>query len=244
MKNGHHLAAGGLSLHHHAQQVALVTDHGIVDGHAIQCAAVQCEAIEGIQRVTANDKAGKIAHLWPLALDAFQCLVGLVLGLDAVVIHYLLAQLGVFGLERLVLSHHVIDAGVLFPQGGHAAADHSSHFLEWSSRHAQQLLRSGSQAAVGTGVGHDAHQKHRDAHQDLEFPGIEKVFQGVFLRLQKGADSPEPSAPSVTSLHMSSIGVQHVVQNIHMIQHRTGTLGHAIQRVLRNMDINACLALD
>ena len=43
---------------------------------------------------------------------------------------------------------------------------------------------------------------------------------------------------------MSSIGVQHVVQNIHMIQHRTGTLGHAIQRVLRNMDINAGLALD
>ena len=35
------------SLHHHAQQVALVTDHGIVDGHAIQRAAVQREAIEG-----------------------------------------------------------------------------------------------------------------------------------------------------------------------------------------------------
>ena len=45
-------------------------------------------------------------------------------------------------------------------------------------------------------------------------------------------------------LHMSSIGVQHVMQHIHMIQHRTGTLGHAVQRVLRNMHINAGLALD
>ena len=43
---------------------------------------------------------------------------------------------------------------------------------------------------------------------------------------------------------MTAVGVQHVVQHIHMIQHRTGTLGHAIQRVLRNMDINAGLALD
>ena len=45
-------------------------------------------------------------------------------------------------------------------------------------------------------------------------------------------------------LHMSSIGVQHVMQHIHMIQHRTGTLGHAVQRILRNMHINAGLALD
>ena len=45
-------------------------------------------------------------------------------------------------------------------------------------------------------------------------------------------------------LHMSSIGVQHIMQHIHMIQHRTGTLGHAIQRVIRNMDVNAGLALD
>ena len=45
-------------------------------------------------------------------------------------------------------------------------------------------------------------------------------------------------------LHMSSIGVQHVMQHIHMIQHCTGTLGHAVQRVLRNMHINAGLALD
>ena len=43
---------------------------------------------------------------------------------------------------------------------------------------------------------------------------------------------------------MSSIGVQHIMQHIHMIQHRTGTLGHAIQRILRNMDVNAGLALD
>ena len=43
---------------------------------------------------------------------------------------------------------------------------------------------------------------------------------------------------------MSSIGVQHIMQHIHMIQHRTGTLGHAIQRVLRNMDVNAGLTLD
>ena len=45
-------------------------------------------------------------------------------------------------------------------------------------------------------------------------------------------------------LHMSSIGVQHIMQHVHMIQHCTGTLGHAIQRVLRNMHINAGLALD
>ena len=43
---------------------------------------------------------------------------------------------------------------------------------------------------------------------------------------------------------MSSIGVQHIMQHIHMIQHCTGTLGHAIQRVLRNMNVNASLALD
>ena len=43
---------------------------------------------------------------------------------------------------------------------------------------------------------------------------------------------------------MSSIGVQHIMQHIHMIQHRTGTLGHAIQRVIRNMDVNAGLTLD
>ena len=43
---------------------------------------------------------------------------------------------------------------------------------------------------------------------------------------------------------MSSIGVQHIMQHIHMIQHRTGTLGHAIQRVIRNMHVNAGLTLD
>ena len=43
---------------------------------------------------------------------------------------------------------------------------------------------------------------------------------------------------------MSSIGVQHIMQHVHMIQHRTGTLGHAVQRILRNMHINTGLALD
>ena len=43
---------------------------------------------------------------------------------------------------------------------------------------------------------------------------------------------------------MSSIGVQHIMQYIHMIQHCTGTLGHTVQRVLGNMHVNAGLALD
>ena len=42
---------------------------------------------------------------------------------------------------------------------------------------------------------------------------------------------------------MSSIGVQHIMQHIHMIQHCTGTLGHTVQRVLGNMHVNAGLAL-
>ena len=43
---------------------------------------------------------------------------------------------------------------------------------------------------------------------------------------------------------MTAISIQNVVQDIHMVQHSTGTLGHAVQRVLRNMHINAGLALD
>ena len=43
---------------------------------------------------------------------------------------------------------------------------------------------------------------------------------------------------------MTAVGVQHVVQHIHMIQHCTGTLGHTVQRVLGNMHVNAGLALD
>ena len=45
-------------------------------------------------------------------------------------------------------------------------------------------------------------------------------------------------------LHVSAVGVQHIMQHVHMIQHRTGTLGHAVQRILRNMHINTGLALD
>ena len=68
-----------------------------------------------------------------------------------------------------------------------------------------------------------------------------KNAQLLCLKLFRILSSTLPREPL---LHMSSIGVQHVMQHIHMIQHRTGTLGHAVQRVLRNMHINAGLALD
>ena len=35
---------------------------------------------------------------------------------------------------------------------------------------------------------------------------------------------------------MTAVGIQNVVQDIHMVQHSTGTLGHAVQRVLSHMD--------
>ena len=43
---------------------------------------------------------------------------------------------------------------------------------------------------------------------------------------------------------MAAVGVQHVVQDIHMIQHCTGTLCHAVQRIFRNVYVDAGLALD
>ena len=43
---------------------------------------------------------------------------------------------------------------------------------------------------------------------------------------------------------MTAVGIQNVVQDIHMVQHSTGTLGHAVQRVLSHMDIDAGLALN
>ena len=99
----------------------------------------------------------------------------------------------------------------------------------------------------------------------LNFQVSKKSFKAVFLpNLQKSADSRAIRAQSSSSaaqqrkgppsayrrkwhsrgLHMTAIGVQHVVQDIHMVQHRTGTLGHAVQRVLGHMDVNAGLALD
>ncbi len=43
---------------------------------------------------------------------------------------------------------------------------------------------------------------------------------------------------------MTAVGIQNVVQDIHMVQHSAGTLGHAVQRVLSHMDIDAGLALN
>ena len=43
---------------------------------------------------------------------------------------------------------------------------------------------------------------------------------------------------------MSSVGVQNVMQDIHMIQHSTCALGHAVQRVLGHMHVDAGLTLD
>ena len=68
-----------------------------------------------------------------------------------------------------------------------------------------------------------------------------KNAQLLCLKLFRILSSTLPREPL---LHMSSIGVQHIMQHVHMIQHRTGTLGHAVQRILRNMHINTGLALD
>lgn len=89
VQDGHDLAAGEVGFPHHAQQIALVADDGVVDGHTVQCASVQREAPEGVQRVAANDERGRVAHLRVLLLDVGQRLVGLVLGLELVVVHHL-----------------------------------------------------------------------------------------------------------------------------------------------------------
>ena len=43
---------------------------------------------------------------------------------------------------------------------------------------------------------------------------------------------------------MIPVGIQHVVQQIHMVQHSAGAGGHAVQGVLGHMDVDAGLALD
>ena len=179
VQDGHHLAAGGVHLHHHAQQIAPVTDDGIVHRHAVRAALIQRKTAKFIQRVTADDKGRHIARLRICVLDACQCLVGVVLGLDAVVVHHLLAQLCIFGFQLLVPVHHIVDAGVFFPHRGRTAAEGRRDLLEGGEHHAQQLLRGCRQAAVGTGIRHDAHQEHRHDDQDLEFPGVKKIFQRV-----------------------------------------------------------------
>ena len=179
MQDGHYLAAGRAGFHHHAQQIATVADDRIVHRHTVCSALVQREAAELVQRVAADDKAGHIGGIAVFFLNVRQRLVGIVLGLDAVVVHHLLAQLGVFRFQLLVLLHDFIDAGVFFPHRTHAAADHSRRLLERGQDHAQQFLRGGGQTAVGSGVGHDAHQKYCYGHKDLEFPGIKKIFQRV-----------------------------------------------------------------
>ena len=59
--------------------------------------------------------------------------------------------------------------------------------------------------------------------------------------MQKSADSR--SHPRALS-HVCAVGIQHIVQDIHMVEHRAGALGHAVQRVFRHMDVNARLTLD
>ena len=137
MQDGHDLAAGEVGFPHHAQQITLVADDGVVDGHTVQCASVQREAPEGVQRVAANDEGGRIAHLRVLLLDVGQCLVGLVLGLELVVVHHLGAQSGVFLAELLVFFQNGVDVGVVLPQGGHAAAHRRRCPLERGCGHAQ-----------------------------------------------------------------------------------------------------------
>ena len=59
--------------------------------------------------------------------------------------------------------------------------------------------------------------------------------------MQKSADSQ--SRPH-SLLHMGPVGIQNVMQDVHMIQHGTCALGHAVQRVLSHMHVDAGLALD
>ena len=194
MQDGHHLAAGRVGFHYHAQQITTVADDRIVHRHTVCGALVQRETAELVQRVAANNKTGYIGGIAVLFLNIGQRLVGFVFGLDAVVVHHLLAQLGVFRFQLLVLLHDFIDAGVFFPHRTHAAADHSRCLLERGQDHAQQLLRGGGQAAVGTGVGHDAHQKYRHGYKDLEFPGIKKIFQRVLPSCRDARALPQAFA--------------------------------------------------
>ena len=194
VQNGHHLAAGRISLYHHAQQIAPVTDDRIVHRYAVCGALVQREAAELVQRVAANDKAGHIGGIAVLFLNVGQCLVGLVFSLDAVIIHHLLTQLGVFRRQLLVLFHDLVDAGIFFPHRAHTAADHSPRLLEGGQDHAQQFLRGSGQASVGTGIGHDAHQKHRHGHENLEFPSIKKIFQRVLPSCRDARALPQAFA--------------------------------------------------
>ena len=181
MQDGHHLAAGGICLHHDAHKVALIADDGIAHGHTVHGAAVQRKAAKLIQWVAADHKAGNITGLAVGILNAGQRLVGFVLSLDAVVVHHLLAQFGVLGFQLFVLGHHIIDAGVFFPHRTDAAAQGRSHLLKRRKHHAQQLLRGGSQPAIGAGIGHNSHQKHRHRHQYLKFPCVKKILQGGVL---------------------------------------------------------------
>ena len=190
VQDGHDLAAGEVGFPHHAQQIALVADDGVVDGHTVQCASVQRETPERVQRVAANDERGRVAHLRVLLLDVGQRLIGLVLGLELVVVHHLGAQRGVFLAELLVFFQNGVDVGVVLPQGGHAAAHRCCCPLERGCGHAQQLLRSSGQASVRACIGHDAHEEDRDGNEYLKFPCVKKILQGGFLpNLQKSADS-------------------------------------------------------
>ena len=58
----------------------------------------------------------------------------------------------------------------------------------------QQLLRGSGQSSVGTGVGHDPHQKYRHGHKDLEFPGIKKIFQRVLPSCRDARALPQALA--------------------------------------------------
>ena len=43
---------------------------------------------------------------------------------------------------------------------------------------------------------------------------------------------------------MTAVGIQNIMQDVHMIQHSASALGHAVQRVFGHMDVDAGLALD
>ena len=64
----------------------------------------------------------------------------------------------------------------------------------FSHTEAAPPLRAGGQAAVGTGIGHDAHQKYRYGHKDLEFPGIKKIFQRVLPSCRDARALPQAFA--------------------------------------------------
>ena len=43
---------------------------------------------------------------------------------------------------------------------------------------------------------------------------------------------------------MTAVGIQNIMQDVHMIQHSASALGHAVQRVFGHMDVDSGLALD